>query len=205
MPKKSGIVLVTMGAVLVLAALLLFCYNQWESNRAGQASEHLMTELESILQIQTAPTISEDATESLETEPTLDPEMPVVTIDGVDYIGYLEVPDLELKLPVQSEWSYPRLQISPCREMGSTRTDDIIVAAHNYWHHFGRLKTLSEGAQVVFTDMDGIVNTYSVAQVFTLDPAESEVVYGSGYALVLYTCTPGGATRVVVFCQREDV
>lgn len=200
MPKKSGIVLVTMGAVLVLAALLLLFYNQWESSQAGQASEHLMTQLEAILETQTIPT---EPVESLETEPTLDPEMPVVTIDGVDYVGYLEVPDLELKLPVQSEWSYPKLQISPCREMGSSRTDDLIIAAHNYWHHFGRLKTLSEGATVIFTDMDGIENRYAVAQVFSLDPAESEVVYGSSYPLVLYTCTPGGATRVVVFCQRD--
>lgn len=36
-----------------------------------------------------------------------DMEMPVKTIEGVDYIGILTIPALELELPVISEWSYP--------------------------------------------------------------------------------------------------
>ena len=200
MPKKSGIVLVIAGAVLILSALLLFCYNRVEDYQAGQASERLMEQMESILVTQPMETKGE--TEP--TEETLDPELPVVVIDGNEYVGYLEIPDIELKLPVQADWSYPKLQISPCREAGSSRTDDLIIAAHNYWTHFGRLKTLPEGTVVTFTDMDGIVNTYTIVQNFSLDPTRSEVVYSSGYPLVLYTCNPGGETRVVVMCQRVE-
>lgn len=197
MRKTAGILLVTTGAVLVTAALLLFCYNQRESQRAGQASEHLLNQLEAVLETQ-------DGEKTEETEPTLDPELPVVTIDGYDYVGYLEVPELELKLPVQATWSYPQLQISPCREVGSSRTDDLIIAAHNYATHFGKLKKLEPGAEVKFTDMDGIENRYTVAENYTLDPMKVETVYNSGYALVLYTCTPGGEYRQVVMCQRVE-
>ena len=199
MPKKSGIVLVIAGAVLILSALLLFSHNRVEDRHAGQASERLMEQMAPLIQSRPTVPAEEDPT-----EPTLDPELPVVTIDGNEYVGYLEIPDLELKLPIQASWSYPKLQISPCREYGSSRTDDLIIAAHNYWTHFGRLKTLPEGAKVTFTDMEGIVNRYCVVQVFSLDPSRSEVVYSSGYPLVLYTCNPGGETRVVVLCQREE-
>ena len=41
--------------------------------------------------------------------------MPTVTIDGYDYIGYVEAPVLGLKLPVMAEWDYDRLKIAPCR------------------------------------------------------------------------------------------
>lgn len=197
MRKTAGILLVTTGAVLVMAALLLLCYNQRESQRAGQASEHLLNQLEAVLETQ-------DGEKTEETEPTLDPELPIVTIDGYDYVGYLEVPELELKLPVQATWSYPQLQISPCREVGSSRTDDLIIAAHNYATHFGKLKKLEPGAEVKFTDMDGIENRYTVAENYTLDPMKVETVYNSGYALVLYTCTPGGEYRQVVMCQRAE-
>ena len=38
-PKKIGIVLLTAGAVLVIAALLLFSHNRAEDRRAGESAE----------------------------------------------------------------------------------------------------------------------------------------------------------------------
>ena len=110
----------------------------------------------------------------------------------------------ELKLPVMSKWDYTRLQIAPCRQFGSSRTDDLVIAAHNYRNHFGRLKELAVGDSVAFTDMEGIVNTYRVEKVETLQPTEVAAVQNSGHDLVLYTCTKGGKTRVTVFCDRAE-
>ena len=101
-----------------------------------------------------------------------------------------------------SDWDYKRLKIAPCRQFGSSRTDDLVIAAHNYKTHFGLLGELSPGDPVAFTDMDGIVNHYSVAGTQVLQPTEVDAVQNSGYDLVLYTCTIGGRSRVVVFCNR---
>lgn len=184
MPKKAGIVIIAAGAVLILSALLLFLYNRSEDAQAGQDAERLLADVEAAV------------TQSL------DPDMPVVTIDGYGYVGYLEIPALELKLPVMDDWDYTRLRIAPCRQFGSSRTDDLVIAAHNYQSHFGRLKELKEGDAVVFTDMAGVVNDYSVVKVETLAPTDVDAVQNSGYDLVLYTCTPGGQTRVTAFCTR---
>ena len=178
MPKKAGIIFVTLGVVLILSALLLFLYNGLEDRRAGQQAESLMDEIHSA-------------------------EMPVVMIDGYEYIGYVSIPDLELELPIMAEWDYSRLKIAPCRHFGSSRTDDLVIAAHNYKTHFGSLSKLRSGAEVIFTDMDGIENRYVlVKDPQTLAPDAVDAVQNSGYDLVLYTCTPGGATRVVAFCDR---
>ena len=83
-------------------------------------------------------------------------------------------------------------------------TDDLVIAAHNYRNHFGRLKELAVGDSVTFTDMEGIVNTYRVEKVETLQPTEVAAVQNSGHDLVLYTCTKGGKTRVTVFCDRAE-
>ena len=206
MPKKTGIAIVAVGAVLILSALLLFFHNRQEDAQAGQEAESLLESVEAVIDanIVRLPTVVKRPDEAQDPEP-LDPQMPVVMLDGYEYVGYVEIPALELKLPVMSEWDYERLKIAPCRQFGSSRTDDLVIAAHNYESHFGHLKDLSIGDTVTFTDMDGIVNTYAIEKIETLDPSAVDAVQNSGYDLVLYTCTKGGQTRVTVFCNREAV
>ena len=201
MPKRADIVIIAVGAVLILSALLLLIYNRYEDVRAGQEAESLLASVEAAISAQemAAPNKPE-STEAL--SPPLDPEMPVVTLGGYEYVGYVEIPTLGLKLPVMAEWDYTRLQIAPCRQFGSSRTDNLVIAAHNYDTHFGKLKELSKGDTVIFTDMDGIVSTYCVEKLETLSPDAVDAVLNSGYDLVLYTCTKGGRTRVIVFCDR---
>lgn len=210
MPKKTGIAIVAVGAVLILSALLLLLYNRYEDAHAGQEAENLLTDIEAAIAAQTtdtpAATMPNKGGNTATPSPTaLDPEMPVVTLDGYEYVGYVEIPVLALKLPVMADWDYTRLKVAPCRQFGSSRTDDLVIAAHNYENHFGRLKELTKGDTVIFTDMEGIVNTYSVEKIETLKPDEVDAVQNSGYDLVLYTCTKGGKTRVTVFCNRAAV
>lgn len=132
------------------------------------------------------------------------PEIPTVQIDGYDYIGTLTIPALELELPVMAEWDYDRLLIAPCRQFGTTQTNDLVIAAHNYTRHFGLLYELSPGDAVIFTAPDGAGIDYVVAEVRTLAPDEVEAVQNSGHALTLYTCTSGGVARTAVFCDRAS-
>lgn len=189
MPKKIGIAIVTVGAVLILSALLLLLYNRCQDAQAGRDAAALLAKVQAAM----------DARRG-----DLDPELPVVELDGYEYVGYVEIPTLEVELPVLADWDYDRLKIAPCRQFGSSRTDDLVIAAHNYQTHFGRLKELQAGDTVRFTDMEGVVNTYAVAKCETLQPTEVDAVQNSGYDLVLYTCTLGGRTRVTVFCDRVE-
>ena len=201
MPKRADIIIIAVGAVLILSALLLLIYNRCEDVRAGQEAESLLASVEAAIPAQEMATPNKpESTEAL--SPPLDPEMPVVTLDGYEYVGYVEIPTLGLKLPVMAEWDYTRLQIAPCRQFGSSRTDNLVIAAHNYDTHFGKLKELSKGDTVIFTDMEGIVSTYCIEKLETLSPDAVDTVLNSGYDLVLYTCTKGGKTRVTVFCDR---
>ena len=204
MPKKTGIAIVAAGAVLILSALLLFFHNRQEDVQAGQEAERLLENVEAVIETKRikAPVTSKQQDAAPSTTP-LDPQMPVVMLDGYEYVGYVEIPVLGLKLPVMSEWDYNRLKLAPCRQFGSSRTDDLVIAAHNYESHFGYLYQLELGDQVIFTDMDGIENLYEVTGLDTLNPIEVDAVQNSGHDLVLYTCTYEGKTRVTVFCDRK--
>ena len=120
------------------------------------------------------------------------------------YIGYLSIPALGLELPVMSEWDYNRLNIAPCRYSGSTKTDDLVIAAHNFAQHFGGLSGLTGGEQVIFVDMDNVVSTYTVVAVEILAPTAVEEMTNGEYDLSLYTCTYGGRSRVTVRCDRTE-
>lgn len=61
---------------------------------------------------------------------------------------------------------------------------------------------LKAGDSVTFTGTDGAVNTYVVSETATISPTETEKVTESGYPLVLYTCTYGRQSRIVIYCSR---
>ena len=186
-----------------LAALLLTGYNVWDEGRAGDAADATFQ----ALKFQTEEG-REELPEYILPDYLVDPrfEMPTVEIDGYDYIGYLDIPSLELSLPVMSEWSYPQLKIAPCRYAGSVYLDDMILAAHNYDRHFGRLKNLEGGELVRFTDVDGNVFDFSVTELELLWPEQTEEMLSGEWDLTLFTCTLGGRQRVTVRCDRiEDM
>ena len=132
-----------------------------------------------------------------------DMEMPTKEIDGETYIGVVEIPSLELSLPVMSDWSYPQLKKAPCRYVGSVYSHDAVICGHNYDRHFGRLKELVPGDEVRFTDMDGNVFRYSVCAVEQLAKTAVEEMQTGDWDLTLFTCTKGGVMRVTVRCALE--
>ena len=191
MPKKSGVILISLGAVLILAALLLLLYNRSEDRRAGQEAESLLEDVRSTMAANADPEPQEEPAEEI----------------TYDYAGVIAIPDLSLELPVIDQWSYARLKVAPCRQSGAAADGDLVIAAHNYKSHFGYLDRLEPGASVIFTDMEGTVYRYAVEEIRQLEPEDVEdvsSVFSSEYPLVLYTCTPGGKARVAVFCRWAE-
>lgn len=201
-------VLISLGSLLIVAAFLLVGYNIWDDNRARESVDHILSQLESMRPAAT-PTPAVPSTPSDGEEPSLpdyvlDPnrEMPTVEIDGYRYIGTLRIPSLELELPIMETWDYTRIQIAPCRFTGSVYLHNMILCAHNYTSHFGRLKNLVPGDAVEFTDMDGNVFHYEVAETETLAKTAVEEMQSGGWDLTLFTCTVGGVSRVTVRCTE---
>lgn len=197
------------GLLLLAAALFLTVYNLRSDARAGSSADAALERLSAGIPEEPAPNLPELLSgESLEEvyipDYMLHPEMemPSEEIDGQNYIGVLRIPSLSLELPIIGEWSYPRLNIAPCRYTGSVYLDNMVIAAHNYFTHFGYLKNLSQGDEVTFTDLDGNVFRYQVAELETLSPYAVEEMTASGWDLTLFTCTVGGQYRVAVRCER---
>lgn len=209
MKAKFGAFLMVLGLVLVVSALSLFLSNEREQSQAADAVDELMPQIVDVIQERQEPSVENPTTATEEVLASIVPqpqnkEMPVVEIDGYDYIGFVGIPALGLELPVMSDWSYPQLRKSPCRYTGDLYNDDLVIMAHNYVRHFGNLQDLRVDDTVTFTDMDGQTTEYRVVALDILDPTAIEEMTAGHYDLTLFTCTYGGQSRVTVRCDRVE-
>lgn len=197
--KKASVIITAAGILLLCAALILTVYNIADISRAerdaGEAwrlmNENIISDGED----------TESDTKLWEVNPNI--SMPTVTIDGREYIGTLEIPSVNVRLAVISEWDYSGLRVSPCRYSGSAYLDNMVIAGHNYSSHFGSLKNLSTGDEVNFTDAEGNRFVYRVIRVDILQPTDiQEMITEDDWNLSLFTCTFGGQARVTVRCVR---
>lgn len=184
--------------MLLLASLCVTVYNIWDERRAADSAQNL------VCRIQEMTVQTEASAQAPAADLPSDEEMPSLEVEGNQYIGILELPSLDLVLPVMSDWSYSKLKLSPCRFFGSAYQDNLIIAAHNYPMHFGSLKNMSVGDEILFTDMDGRLFSYTVSEFQLLDSMEIDELNAGEWDLTLFTCTVGGQKRVTVRCERLE-
>ena len=226
--KNWGLVLIIAGLILIASAVGLVMYNDWDSDRAGRESEKVLEEIDALqeemeVKAPLLPAIRIDADVAVDSrvpdsakKPPEKKEMPTMDIDGYQYIGTLEIPGLDIRLPVMDTWDYTRLKISPCRYTGSYYEDDLVICGHNYERHFSPIKNVDVGEDVYFITADRTVYHYTVSNVKTLQPTSvdqltrnqnnSDIKDGSleVWDLSLFTCNAGGQTRCVVRCVRAE-
>lgn len=209
--SKRGKICTAIGVLLLVAALLLTVYNLWSDAMASVSVkivlERLLPDIEGSAETSLSmPVYDEDSEDVYIPDYILNPgmDMPEEEINGQQYIGVLKIPALSLELPVISAWSYPNLKVAPCRYFGSAYLNNMVIAAHNYQSHFGKLETLSQDDEVSFSDMDGNVFAYKVVEIETLSPYAIEEMINGDWDLTLFTCTVGGQRRVAVRCESME-
>ena len=193
MNKRIGILCIILGFCCLLASVGLVVYNRMEAKNAETAAAEILSDVQQIT----------EAAEERPAEGDAPREMAVADVDGNPCIGVLSIPVLELELPVLTDWSYEKLKTAPCHYYGSCYESDFVIAAHNYPAHFGRLSELQSGDLVLFTDVSGEVRCYEAVLLETLPPEATLEMITSGFDLSLYTCTPGGGSRVTVRCNLK--
>ncbi len=218
--RIKGIVLLTLGGILLCVAALWYCANILEDKAAGEKAEVILDEL--LKQTEENKKLYEsyskeekhdfseneefnnisESTSNLE-EVTL-PDVPLITINGEKFCGRIVIEKLNITLPVFWEWDYKKLKEAPCRYSGSIEDGNMIIAAHNYESHFGKLKNLNNGDIILFIDSIGREYRYSVYEISHLDGTAIEDMQAGNWAFTLFTCTKGGSQRVTVRCLEIE-
>lgn len=222
--NKLWKILVISGVAMLLSAVFLCVYNFHESNVAYENSQTALSGLKSLIpdipenpeetyiehlyeiQENAKRDVIAEAEERLKESESSVPEMPSIELDGRYYCGYITLDTIGLELPVLNDWSYANLNIAPCRYEGTPETHDFIIAAHNYNSHFGMIKNLRDGDEIVFTNCLGEKYHYIVTYMEYIDGYNVEQMSenNSSWDLTLFTCTLNGQSRVTIRAKLQE-
>ncbi len=187
--------IITKGRIMILLGFICFgiaanivVHNQSEDLAAGVSAAGLLEGVEA--QITNTP---------IDMNPTGD--MKSVDVNGQSFIGIITIPAIDIRLPIQTEWSSANAKTSPCRYKGSVYENNLIVAGHNYQRHFGNLKNLVSGDTIIVTDIDGRQYYYEVTNIEEIGTYEVDAMDEGEWDFTVFTCTIGGASRVTVRCD----
>ncbi len=192
------------GLLLICGALGLMYYNRAESDKAGKAAEEVETRILEAMTEGTAVFVDDRFDNS--DIPDIYTPMEVCQVDEARYIGIISVPSMNISLPVQENWDYRNLKVSPCRYSGSFKTGELVICAHNYDKHFGPLRRARTGEEVIFTSVTGESYRYVISNVEIVEPTDIDYMVESNghWDLTLFTCTTGGNARCAVRCERTE-
>lgn len=213
MRNKVGLFCMITGGLLIIGAVILLVWNQWEAVQAQKATTEVLPVM--VAEIENRKKEKESNQKKIHnfgdilSEPERSEETeafhaPLLELNEKYYLGYLSIPDLQLDLPVLAEWSYAGLKQAPCRYTGNAGADDLVIMAHNYEYHFGRLQELQEGNLIYFTDAEGNIIIYEISAKDVLNSFAVEEITSGAYDLTLFTCTYGGQSRVTVYADRVE-
>lgn len=199
MKNLKSKVFIYIGIVCIISAIGLTAINIIQEKKAELEANKALEQIKSQI-----PNLSEE--EMLKKRIKMNDEigMPVIEIDGKEYVGFIGIPSLGLALPIQSSWDYPKLKSSPCRYMGSIYDNSMIIIAHNYKRHFGKLYTLEPGSEIIFNDVNGLKYSYTVLGSETIDGNNVDEMINNEYDLTLFTCTYSGKYRMTIRCRSND-
>lgn len=200
--KNKAKIFTWIGKICLLFALLLHLYNIYDNMNQDQNQKQILEQYLQENNRQQDTSFIQIPDYQLNPEMEM-PEVSLPELEGAGCIGILEIPSINIKLPVLSTWSYSLLKKAPCRYTGSIYLDNMVIAAHNSEAHFKKISNLQKGDIVTFTDAVGNVFTYSVAGIELLKPDEVDNMTNGQWPLTLFTCTYGGASRVTVRCEKN--
>lgn len=186
--KKISKIFFVLGIILITLSIFFLIHDLNEDKLAGSTSKKVLGIIESDLD-------NNDNSNKSEIDDT-------ILIDGYNYIGIIEIPSINLKLPVMTTFDYDRLKIAPCIYYGSIETNDLVICGHSYKNHFRYLKELKSGDIITITDMNSNTYYYEVELVEILKPTEVLEMIDSSFDLTLYTCTSDSRNRITVRCNR---
>ncbi len=144
-------------------------------------------------------------------EPQADPNALDALFDsalkGYSVIARLDIPSIEISLPVLSQTADEALEYSVCYYSGPEPGGEgnLVITGHNYASgaHFGKLDDMQAGDTLTLTAPDGTDYVYTVYQTELITPDDVEALDDTEYdkELTLLTCEENANRRLLVRCR----
>ncbi len=132
-----------------------------------------------------------------------DTVMPSIELDGVDFVGIIEIPAYNVCLPVANKWSAKDVSKYPHRFDGSIYDSSLIIGGSDNEGQFDFMKNISTGDTVYFTDTLGARYTYAVSEILITEDVSYEKLSDGEGELSFFARNSYGFEYTVVRCKLD--
>ena len=126
-------------------------------------------------------------------------DMPVLSLDGTDFIGILEIPRYDSALPICADWDYPYKY--PCCLSGSIYDGTIQIGGTSQKGQYDFYRDFSVGDALFFTDMAGNRYAYTVTDIHHEKHADQAALTRENASLTLFIKNVYAFEYIVIFCD----
>lgn len=189
--KNISRILIVFGVLLIVSAISLLLFRSAFISNNILKAENVVTALNELM-----PEITDITYDGRKNN-----DMASIQIDGTDYIGILEVPDFQLKLPICSKGNQPDAKSLPYRYSGSIYDGSLILGGEDYKGQFEFLKAVDERNVITITDLDGNRYTYKVYSVERVSDCNAKRLESNEDDLTLFCKNTFGMNWIIVRCK----
>ena len=129
-----------------------------------------------------------------------DSAMPVLEINGIDYVALIEIPSQGIALPVSDRWNSTGLLDSPARFSGSAYDKSLVIGGTDDPKQFGFCDEIKHDAVITITDMTGAQFSYTVSRIDRAKHAEAQWLQNEAYDLTLFCRSTYSMEYIAVRC-----
>ncbi len=130
-----------------------------------------------------------------------DKVMPCIELDGVDFVGIIEIPLYDVTLPVCNEWVAADVEKYPHRYTGSLYDNSLVLGGSDNEGQFDFMKLISNGDPVYLTDMTGACYSFSVCDIEKTDDVSYANLINENCDLTFFARNTYGFDYTVVRCK----
>ena len=177
------------GIVLLAAAVITLIFWQQGIRISGERAQDYVRILRTLIP-EPGGAVPEERTDNT---------MPVLSADGTDFIGILEMPRHGSVLPVGAEWGRP-FRYPRCFG-GSVYDRSIMIGASSQKGQYDFYREISVGDELFFTDMTGNRYAYTVKSIIYRTHADRAALNSEESALTLFIKNAYAFEYILVFCD----
>ena len=193
MKKEKGLAIrkasMVVGVVLLVGAVVMLALWRWNIRNSQKRAETYVNTLQTLIPqpLDAVPEARSDNT------------MPVLSVDGRNFVGILEMPRYGSAVPVCADWG--KTSKYPCRFGGSIYDGTMQIGATSQKGQYNFYRELSVGDRILFTDMEGNRYTFEITSLRYEKHADQEALRRENALLTLFIKNMYSFEYLIVFCD----
>lgn len=188
--RKKGILL---GIILLVGAIGLELFWQFSIQNHAKNADRLVQTIQELL-----PKVTNGVSEE-----RMNLIMPSMEVDGVNFVGLLEIPAYGIDLPIYEKWDKNRVEQYSCRYIGTMYNGSLVIGGSDNKGQLDCMKIITNGDYVYVTDMTGLRYCYEVVAVEYTKDVSTENLAKDEYDLTLFARSTYGLDYILIRCKEK--